>query len=326
MSREVRAVAPPGERPFDVVGLGANAADHLVTIPRFPRPGEKVRFRRYLFQGGGQTATALVTAARLGLRARYIGGVGDDAEGQALKTELAAERIDVTAVRVRPGGLTQRALILVDETNGERTIIWGRSAGMVIGPQEVEPEEVACGRVLLTDAQDPRSAAVAARAAHAAGMPVIADLEVVRPGVEEFLPLIDYLITDQTFPYELTAAGDLGAALRAVAVRAPAAQIIATCGSQGAVALIAGELELLPAYAISAVDTTGAGDVFHGAFAVALLSDYTLREGIDFGNAVAAMKCLAPGGRTGIPRSLASVERFRRETPHCEGPPHSPLP
>ncbi len=306
----------PAARAFDLVGLGANACDRLLIIPHHPAPGEKVRFQRLLLQGGGQTATALVTAARLGCRVRYLGGFGDDAAGELSLAQLRDEGIDVEGVRVRPGGLSQQAYILVDASTGERTILWGRSEGMIVAPDELEPGLVTAGRMLHTDAQQPLSAACAARWARAAGMPVLADLEPVRPGLEEFLPEVDILIAAEEFPRAATGATGLREALLALRERTRGGLVMATLGARG-VALLAGDqLELFGAYAVDAVDTTGAGDVFHGAFAVACLRGLALAEAIDFSQAVAALKCLALGGRTGIPRSLEEVERFRRQTPH----------
>lgn len=304
--------ALPAGRDFDVVGIGANAADHLFTVSHHPQPGEKVRFRRHVYQGGGQTATAMVAVARLGYRACYLGAVGDDADGAANLAGLRAEGVDVSGVRVRPGEQTQRAFILVDEATGERTIVWGRSDGLILQPDEVDDRSIARGRLLHTDAQQPLTAWQAAKIAHGAAMPVLADLEVVRPGLESFLPLVDFLIVDELFPARATGSDDLAEATRILEERS-GALVIVTLGSRGAVARVEGRLELFPAYAVSAVDTTGAGDVFHGAFAVALLRGLPLPEAIDFSHAVAAMKCLQEGGRSGIPRGIEAVERFRRE-------------
>ncbi len=306
----------PDRRPFDVVGLGANACDQLLIVPHHPAPGEKVRFLELLRQGGGQTATALVTVARLGYRARYLGGVGDDEAGGHSLAELRGEGIEVAGVRVRPGGLSQQAYILVDAASGERTIVWGRSEGMVLEPHELERGQVAAGRLLHTDAQQPLSAARAAGWARAAGMPVLADLEPVRPGLEEFLPEVDVLIAAEDFPARATGAAGLGEALRRLEERTRGGWVMVTRGAAGVVARVDGALKTFPAYAVEARDTTGAGDVFHGAFAVACLRGLALEEAIDFSHAVAAMKCRALGGRTGIPRSLEEIDRFRRETPH----------
>lgn len=305
----------PAPAACDVVGLGANASDHLLTIPRHPLAGEKLRFTSYRIEGGGQAATAMVAVARLGFRARYVGGIGDDLEGERTLAGLRAEGIDITHVLVRCGGASQRAVILVNEANGERTILWGRSESMVVGAIELTREMITAGRILHTDAQDPHAAARAARWAKEAGMPVLADLEAVRPGLAEFLPHADVLITDAEFPRLATGAERLDDALRILEERAAGALVMTTLGVGGMVARIGGELCRYPSYEVEAVDTTGAGDVLHGAFAVACLRGLSLEEAIDFSQAVAAMKCRAMGGRPGIPSSLEEVDRFRRATP-----------
>lgn len=314
MARRAFPPVLPPDRTYDVVGLGANAADHLVSIPRHPQPGEKVRFGHYTYQGGGQAATALVTVSRFGYRTCYLGAVGDDADGSANVAGLRAEGVDVSRVLVRRGALTQRAFILVDEASGERTIIWGRSEGLILAPGEVDEAAVAQGRLFHTDAQHPLAAARAARVARAAGLPVIVDLELIRPGLEELLPRTDFVIANAEFPEQATGSRDLSEALKILEERTGGALQVVTLGARGAVARIAGRLEFFPAYVVDARDTTGAGDVFHGAFAVACLRGMGLHDALDFCNAVAAMKCRQAGGRTGIPRSLAEVERFRRET------------
>ncbi|MBD3235394.1 MAG: ribokinase [Candidatus Eisenbacteria bacterium] len=306
----------PAARTWDVVGLGANAADHLLTVTHHPRPGEKVRFCDYRYQGGGQTATALVTVARLGHRARYIGAVGDDADGRANLTGLRDEGVDVSAVRVRPGGLTQRAMILIDRRTGERTIVWGRSPGLVLGAEEIEAEQIAAGRILHTDAQDPHASARAARIARAAGMPVMVDLERAGDGIDALLPEVDLLIAADGFAEAVSGAERRSHALRWLGQRTRGALVLVTRGAEGCELLRAGAVCRYPAYAVEAADTTGAGDVFHGAFAVGCLHGWPLEEVIDFSQAVAAMKCRQVGGRGGIPRRLEEVDAFRAATPH----------
>ena len=306
----------PPDRPFDVIGMGGNAADHIVTIPRYPEPGEKVAFSRYSRQGGGRTATAMVAVSRLGGRARYIGGVGNDDEGHANVAALREEGVDVDGVLVRPHTFTQRAFILVHEETGERTIVWGRGAGIPLEPEEVVPELITSGKLFYTDAQNPHSAARAARIAHGSGMPVLADLEAVRPGHDEFLPMVDLLVSDARFPAIATGVDELPRAMELLEERSGGALVIVTQGPRGAIARVDGRIESYPGYAVETVDTTGSGDVFHGAFAWSCLRSAELREAIDFSNAVAAMKCRRLGGRDGIPRSIEEVDRFRRETPH----------
>lgn len=303
----------PKDRAYDVAGLGGNAIDHLARIPHHPSPGEKVKFSRYSRQGGGRTATAMVTVERLGHRARYMGGVGDDPEGEMVLQGLRAEGVDTAGCRVRPGGLTQRAFILVEEGTGERTIVWGRSEGMPLEPEEVDLSIVASARIFYTDAQNPLASTPAARIAGEMGMPVIADLEATRAGFDDLLPLIDIAITGAAFPELATGSPDLSEGMRILEERSGGALVVVTQGVAGAVARIDGRIERFPGFRVGVVDTTGAGDVFHGAFVVACLRGMDLRDAIDFSNAVAAMKCRGLGGREAIPRSLEEVDRFRRD-------------
>lgn len=306
----------PGARPFDVIGLGGVALDRIVRTQHPPIPGRKLRVERWITQAGGRAATAVVTVARLGYRARFLGGVGDDMEGRECLSRLGREGIPTDGVAIRAGGFTQRAFILVDRRSGERTILWSRGDEVMLAPEEIDPSAVASGRILHTDAQAPRAAAAAARIAMEAGMPVLADIESVRDGLEELLPRVDFLLASEEFPESATGSPDLDAAMRILEDRTGGGGIVVTLGSGGAAAWTDGRMERFPAYAIDPVDTTGAGDVFHGAFAVACLRGLDLRDAIDFSNAVAAMKCLALGAQDGIPRCLEEVEAFRRRTPH----------
>jgi sugar/nucleoside kinase (ribokinase family) len=305
--------APAEPRRFDVVGLGGNAADFLVTVPRHPQPDEKLAFGRFSRQGGGRAATAMVTVARLGLRAAYLGGVGDDREGEENLQELRREGVDVGGVLVRPGAMTQRAFILVNESNGERTVLWGRGPEIPLQAGEIDPERVRAGRLFYTDAHLPPASVRAARIAREAGIPVLVDLESMRPGAADLLPLVDYLVCSAALPALATGIDDLEESLAALERLSQGAVVVVTQGADGAVARIDGRLESFPGYQVEVADTTGAGDVFHGAFAAAILRGADLREAIDFSNAAAAMKCRSLGARDGIPRGLEAVEAFRKQ-------------
>ena len=309
-------LALPPERPFDVVGLGGNAVDHLITIPQFPRPDTKVKFLDYRLQAGGRTTTPLVTLSRLGFRCRYLGGVGDDEEGRAALRDLRSEKIDTAGVRVRPGGLTQRAFILIEPESGRRTIVWGRSEGMPLRPEEIDADLIRAGRMLYTDGQDPRTAASAARIARAAAMPVLADLEDIRPGLDELLPLLDVLIAPVGFPPLVTGHPAGEESLRRLEERTGGALVVLTLGDRGCLTRVDGRVERFPAYRVEVRDTTGAGDLFHAAFAAACLRGITLAEACDFSNAVAAMGCRGVGGRGALPGGFEEVDRFRSTTPH----------
>jgi len=306
----------PEDRPFDVVGLGGNAADYILTVPSFPAPDSKVKFIDFDYQGGGRTATPMVAISRLGYRTRYLGCIGDDADGAASLASLRAANVDLSAVLTRPGGLSQRAFILVDASTGERTIIWGRSDGMPLQPGELDEGTVNSGRLFYTDAQEPKTAERAAILAKRSGMPVLTDIEDLRHGIDRVLPLVDFCVVPALFPELATGSNDLAEATRVLEERTEGALIVVTQGAQGCTARIDGRLERFPAYSVEVRDTTGAGDLFHAGFAIACLRQMELHDALDFCNALAAMKCRHPGGREGIPSDIEEVERFRKEAHH----------
>jgi sulfofructose kinase len=305
----------PEDREFDLVGLGANACDFLIPVPRHPARDEKVRYSEYSRSIGGQTAVALGVAAACGYRCAYLGGVGDDTEGKLIQCELSRMGLNTEGVRIRAGGRSQVAFILVDAQTAHRTIIWGRSDGMIVGPDELDQSEITRGRIFFTDAQNPLSAARAAAWAGEASMPVIVDLEPVRPGLGQLLPHIDILIADEGFPERATGTDDYSVSLPLLVERTAGALVLVTRGEEGVTVHIEGRNYDFPAFAIEAKNTTGAGDMFHGAFAVACLEGMELTDAIEFSQAAAACKCVHSGGLSSMTLNRDRIERFCRETP-----------
>jgi sulfofructose kinase len=285
---------------FDVVGVGYTALDYLAVVPRFPQENLKLEIGEFLVQGGGPTATAVVTARRLGLGAAFIGKMGDDDFGRCMLTELEGEGVDVSRVVVERGGRSQFAFIMVDRNTATRTILWTRG-----GLEQFTAEEVDCGLVegargLLIDSLEPAAALAAARAARTAGVPVVIDAGTLREGVRELLPLCDYIVASELFAEQISEGGDHVDALERIMEYGPEAAVV-TLGERGCVALTESGLLEVPGFEIDAVDTTGAGDVFHGAFIFGLLEGWDIERVCIFSNAVAALKCRRLGGRAGIP-------------------------
>lgn len=304
----------PEGKPFDVVGLGENSVDHLCVVPRFPGLSDKVRVTRYEMQGGGQIANAMVACRRLGLRAKYIGKIGDDALGQVALGELAREGVDTSGVRVQAGTATRLSFILIDAASGERTVVWDQDPRLSLAPAELTQAEIVCGRVLHLDATDVPASVQAARWARAAGVPTCIDIDHVPPGAEELIGLIDLCIMSEAVPRELSGETDRERALRAVRRWNQHGFLCVTLGSEGALALLDGEALHAPAFAVQPVDTTACGDVFHGAFLYAALAGFDVPRALRFANAAAALKTRALGGRPGIP-TRAEVEAFLATRP-----------
>jgi sugar/nucleoside kinase (ribokinase family) len=292
---------------FDVVGIGLNATDTVIKVPHFPAYGGKVPFHGEFVSTGGQVASAIVACARLGLRSKYIGAVGDDERGALQLESLRAENIDIEHVRVRPDCGTQTAFIVIDESTGERTVFWSRPDCLKLTPDEISPGHILGARLLHIDGHDTAAMERAARIARENGVPVTCDVDTLYKGFERLLPYVDYLISSSEFPARWTGIEDPMAALQAIRDRFGMKLAGMTLGANGALALTEEGFVYSPAFLVNCADTTGAGDVFHGAFCYSVLQRMEIAEALDFANAMAALNCTAAGARGRI----ASVEETR---------------
>jgi len=286
-------------REFDVVGMGLNAVDHICVIPRFPHYDEKLRMVDFQRTVGGQVASALVACSRWGLKASYIGKVGSDEMGDFSFKNLEAEGLDLSCVKRVEGARNQFAIILVDATTGERTIIWKRDDGIATKPDEVPAEGIAKGRFLLLDGHDAPAAARAAEIAKGMGVGVVIDAETVKPGTEEMVKASDYVVCSSRFPEAFTGVSDLKEALMRIRAMGPGC-VIATLGREGALCLLDGLFTESRGFKVDCVDSTGAGDIFHGAFIYGLVQGWEMAKTLEFSNAAAALNCTAIGARGGI--------------------------
>jgi len=291
----------PTGKPFDAVALGLNAVDHLIVVPQYPGFNSKVPLISHTIAPGGQCATAMVALARLGMRASYIGKVGSDDFGRLQIHSLKSEGVESSGVMVVDGAESQIAYIVVDEPSGERTVIWHRDERLMIGVDEIDPEAVTSGRALLLDAHNVAASIAAARFARAAGVPTVLDIDNIYPGVEELLPLIDFLISSTSFPLRLTEEADLRVALKKLQSLTGSLFVAATLGREGVLAYFQEEYIHSPAFTVDCRDTTGAGDAFHGGFIYGLLAGHSVEHTLRFANAVAGLKCRAIGARTALP-------------------------
>lgn len=294
----------------DVVGLGLNAMDYITVVPDFPRPETKVEIAEVRLEPGGQVATALVTCRRLGLEVRYIGSVGSDHLGQAQLASLDSEGIATEHVRVVPGATTQMAIAIVQKEIGERTILWHRDPKLIYPAAELQPGDITDARLLHLDGRDSEAALRAARIARAAGIPVMVDIDKLYDETTgRLLETVDYLIAAGEFAVAFTNAASFSEAAMALAGRFPQAVVGVTLGAGGAIFVENGALVASAAFDVAVRDTTGAGDVFHGAFIFGILEGWGLEATTRFAHAAAAMNCRELGARGGIP-GLEEIRRF----------------
>ena len=287
---------------FDVVGIGENATDTLILLPKFPPYAGKVHFATEIISPGGQVASALAACANLGLRVKYIGTVGDDERARIQRESLTGLGIDLTDVGVRRNCPNQTAYIMIDQSTGERTVLSRRPECLRLQPEDIQPDMIRCARLLHIDAHDTPAVAKAAEIARANGIPVTVDVDTIHHGFDKVLPNVDYLVASSEFPVQWTHERDPFKALELIQNEYGMRVAAMTLGAHGALARVEGRFVYSPAFVVNCVDTTGAGDVFHGAFCYAVLQGLEMREALDLANAMAALNCTALGARGGIKR------------------------
>jgi sulfofructose kinase len=300
----------------DVVGVGINATDTIVRLPYFPAPDSKVELLSVDVRPGGQVASAIVACRRWGLAARYVGKIGDDGAGQTQVDEMKREGVDAHWI-VAHGSTSQSSYILVDDRSGERTVLWKRDSSIALCPEDLRREWLRGTAALLVDGHDADAAAQSARWAREEKIPVVGDFDNKYPGVEVLLEFVDIPITSRDFPERLTGEADLLKSLPAILRRFKCRLTAATLGRLGVVAWDGKKFLQVPGFRVNAVDTTGAGDIFHGAFLYGLIKDRPLKEVLEFSCAAAALNCTAPGARGHI-ATLDEISAFRKSADRSE--------
>jgi len=291
--------------------MGLNSVDFLTLVPQFPTQNSKMRIRQFSKQGGGQVATAMVALARWGIKTKYIGKVGGDELGSFSLNSIRQAGVEVSSVTIEPGATNQFAVILVEGVSGERTILWDRDERLMYREGELYKEEVCSGKILHLDGHDIQAAIQCSQWAKQEGIPTVIDIDKVEPLTKELIKEIDFVITSSRFPSLYTGISNREQALLELQKHTNGF-LCTTLGEEGAMALVDGQIVHSRGFPIKAVDTTGAGDVFHAGFIYGLLRNWEVKEIIRFANAVASLKCRGLGGRTGIP-DLEEVEKFLRQ-------------
>ncbi len=300
----------------DVVGVGINATDTIIRLPRFPTLDSKVELLSSDVRPGGQVASAIVACRRWGFSARYVGKIGDDPAGQLQVGEMAREGVDAHWIVV-PGAISQSSFILVDQGSGERTVLWKRDLKIALRSEDLRREWISGSRALLVDGHDTDAATQAARWAREENMMVVGDFDNRYTGVEVLLELVDFIVASKDFPERLTGEQNLLKSLPVILRRFKCRLTVATLGRLGVLAWDGVRFLLCPGFRVQAVDMTGAGDIFHGAFLYGILHDLALEEILEFSCAAAALNCIAPGARGRI-ATLDEIANLRETGERAE--------
>lgn len=291
----------------DLVGVGLNATDMLISLAEFPRRGSKMEYTHSSVMQGGQAASTVVACQTWGLHTRYVGKVGDDEAGRCHRAAFERAGVEAQLLTV-PDAMSPQSLILVD-AGGERTVLCRRDERLLLRPEELEREWVVNARALHVDGYETQAAICAAQWAREAGVPVIADLDETYAGVEKLLENVDYLIVSRDFPGRMTGETQIVTALRVLRSQYGCRLAAATMGEGGVVAVDDSGVLRRAAYRVNVVDTTGAGDIFHAGFIYGLMQGWVLDRLLDFACGAAALNCTAEGARGRI-GSVDEIERL----------------
>lgn len=291
---------------WDVIGVGANSVDYVYRLPAYPRPDSataKMRIESHLVSCGGQTATALSTCAAMGLRAKYVGAFGGDDNGRRMRDELTRRQVDLSSAVTRDAP-NRFAVILLDQAVGERIVLWDRDARLSLTDSELTAA-LSSTRLVHVDDEDQGAAIRAAAIGRAAGVPVTSDIERMTDRTEELVATVTVPIFAEHLLQQLTGESDFERALRKVR-RTHDGMLCVTLGARGAMLLDGDTLHHEPARPVRTVDTTGAGDVFRGAFIYALLRGDAPADMLRFATAAAAVSCTRAGAIASVP-SLSDI-------------------
>ncbi len=298
----------------DILGLGGVAVDDMLYVDAYPPADAKTVVARRERHCGGLTATALVAAARLGAGCGYAGVLGTDALSDFAIQVLAREGIDLAHLRRDAQAQPLYSTIIIDEKRRTRNVFVDLSGLSGAATDWPPPGVIQACRVLFVDSIGPAGMLRAARLARAAGIPIVADIEATGPELTPLIEEVDHLILSWEFARQFTGAAGPEQAARALWGDERQVVVI-TDGERGCWTVAADAPEHVahqPAFRVQVVDTTGCGDVFHGAYAAGLVRGLAVGERVRLAAAAAALKATRPGGQAGAPK-LAEVALFLKQ-------------
>lgn len=297
-----------------VICVGHNCLDTLCQVEAYPPEDGSTHITSMTECGGGAAATAAVAAVRLGVSAGVVGLLGDDDTGKKIRALLETEKVSTQFIRTFPGGRSSVSYVMVDPRRNTRTKFPYPDDLPEIGWDRAQTDAVTHARVLHLDGTRYGNALTAAQIAKKAGVLISLDgchMEKDNEKNRVLAAMSDILIMNYRYPVMVSGIDNYSQALLEMASWGPRV-VIGTRGAQGCLAVVDGKVLPFEAYPVAAADTTGAGDVFHGAFLAGMLQGMNLPDSIRLASAAAALKCRKIGGRAGIP-SMAEALEFLRE-------------
>jgi ribokinase len=295
----------------DVVGVGLAVVDLKALVSSIPKVEETVLVFDFHKHHGGPVANALVTLQRLGLQTAYMGMLGNDEYGKFIADAMRAEGMDISSLRLADGESTPFSMVLVDAASKKRSIAFNPGCSLSVPADCINPEIIKSAKMLHVDFFTPAVRA-ACGVAKKAGVPISVDADGLYPGLEELLDLADIFIPAREIGCDLVKEEDPLAAAEKLMKRYKLKIVVVTRGKEGSVTVTPDETFSTPGFEIEAVDTTGAGGVFQGAYLYGYLQGWPAKRTAQFANAAAAIMCSGMNGWGDIP-TLRQVEQFLQQ-------------
>ena len=295
-----------------ITAIGAVVMDTIVSLDKYPTEDTKVRALATKACGGGPAGTGIVAASKLGAECSFIGSLSDDAGGVFLKGDFEKYGVDTSLINIEHGYRSFISQIWLSATEKTRTIIFDKGNIPALVLSEAQKAEIACADVLMVDGNELEAAIAAAKYAHTTDTKVLYDAGGRYEGVERLLPLVDILIPSEEFAMGVSGKESAeDAAVWLYNTYSPEV-VVVTCGKRGGVIYDGNTVREYPALPAEVVDSNGAGDVFHGAFAYACTVYSDFYDCCIFSSAVSAIKCMGVGARESVP-TLDTVKKYLKE-------------
>lgn len=298
----------------DVLGFGHCCVDYLCVCDPFPEKGKKGIITHMHITDGGPVPTALKVLSKYGIKTRFCGKVGNDDNGRIVHSSLHRAGVSTDILLIDDSVITPRACIWIDPHDGSRTVALSLENYRWVTPAEFSSHLPLDCKIFLTDNRAPETILPALHDARSQKIPTVLDAGSYRPGTDRILPFTDYAIVSSDFYDSLPKANSQtnetlqkAEVTASFLVHAGADTAIVTMGEHGAFCMSPGNSVTIPAFDVEVVDTTGAGDIFHGGFIYGLLRKWPLMKSICFANAAAALSCREISASGGIPQ-LNEVE------------------
>lgn len=297
----------------NIVGIGANVYDTLITLPVYPKEDTKLRASCVKISGGGPCATGLTAAAKLGESSAFIGCLTDDDASRFLINDFEKYGVSAEYIEIKPGFRSFTSYIWLSEQNATRTCVFEKGDIPALVLSDKQRQAVIDSKMLMIDGNELDAAEDAAETAKKSGTEVLYDAGGLYSGVERLLPLADYLIPSEEFALECAGAATVEEAAKKLYGSYAPRVVVITCGKKGGICYDGHMITEYPAFRVDAVDSNGAGDVFHGAFAFAAVNGMDYYRACVFSSAVSALKCTRLGAREGVPGYDEVIEFLKEQ-------------